>query len=154
MGMLRCRRIVLFIFLGFTVISCKKIQGPEYRSIENFKVDSFGVDQSKIRLNAVYFNPNNFSVKLKETECNIYADSLLLGHFIQDTLISVPAKSDFLVPLEGMVNIQNLLRNPLMSLFGREILIKVDGNTMIGKGGIFIHYPIHYEGRHSFDFFK
>lgn len=129
--------------------SCGKLAEPEFRGIENFKVGQLGVKESTFTLDLHYFNPNRSGLKLKEAEGDAWMDGNYLGHFIMDTLINVTAQNDFRLPILFKAASGQLLNNSLLSLFGQESLLKVEGKARVGKGGIYIRYPIHYEGKHN-----
>ena len=150
----RCMKIfapILLLLLAFA--SCKKPQSFEYRDLRNFKIDSLGFQNSSISMDLVYFNPNNFGVDLKHIDCDVYVEHNYLGKYILDTTMHIAKKSEFVVPSKMNVNMKNLFKNTLTSLFTKELLLEVKGTTKVGKGGIYITVPFSYSGRHEFSIF-
>ena len=54
--------------------SCKSgnVKEPEYRDITNIRLIELGVLQSTAGVDLVYYNPNNFSVTVKEAGTDFY----------------------------------------------------------------------------------
>ena len=44
--------------------ACSKPKSFDYRGVKNIKVQQIGFDKSKLSMELVYFNPNNFGVRL------------------------------------------------------------------------------------------
>ena len=139
-----------FVFL-ITFYSCKSFKQPDFRGIENLKLSKIGLSQSTLRLDLVYYNPNKTKLKLKSADGDTFLDGNLLGHFTIDTLINIPALGEFSLPVKLDMNMKKLLQNSAVLLLKNEITLKVDGKAKVGKGSIFINYPIHYEGRQRTD---
>jgi hypothetical protein len=142
---------ILLLLLVFG--SCKKPDGFEYRDLKNFKVDSLGFEESAISMDLVYFNPNNFGVDLRNINCDVYVEHNFLGKYILDTTMHIAKRSEFVVPSKMNVNMKNLFKNTLTSLFSRELLLEVKGTTRVGKAGFYITVPFTYSGRHEFSMF-
>jgi len=101
----------------------------------------------------VYYNPNHFSMKLKRTDLDIFIDSNYVGHTTQDTLVTIPAQSEFNIPLTVDVDMNNLFKNALTALMVRSIQVKVSGNIKAGKAHIYKNFPVNYVGIQPFSFF-
>jgi len=147
-------RIIAPVLLLIVLISgCKKPQSFEYRDLKNFKIDSLGFEQSGVSMDLVYFNPNNYGVDLKHIDCDVYVDHNYLGKYILDTTMHIAKRSEFVVPSRMNVNMKNLFKNALTSVFSQELLLEVNGTTRVGKAGIYITFPFTYSGRHKFSMF-
>ena len=139
---------LLFLVLLAT-FSCKKPQSFDYKDIRNFKVNNLGFEKSKVSMDLVYFNPNNFGVNLKNVDCDIYLDNTYVGKFLLDTLMHIPKNAEFTLPASMDVDMRNIFKNTLNVLFSREVLIGAKGTTRVGKGGVYVTVPFNYEGRHK-----
>jgi len=148
-------QIVRFLaVIGMAVLlltSCSRPIAPEYRSIENFRVTSLGVGESAISADLKYYNPNNFTLKLKYGETDVYLNNRFLGKTILDTLTLIPARDSFLIPVSMKVDMKQVYSNALDILLSNEVTIKLDGFAKMGKGGIFFNLPIKYEGKQKID---
>ena len=141
------------LFLLVVFATCKKPESFEYRDVKNFKIDSLGLEKSTVSMDLVYFNPNNYGVDLKHIDCDVYVDHNYLGKYILDTTMHIAKRSEFVVPSRMNVNMKNLFKNALTSVFSQELLLEVNGTTRVGKAGIYITFPFTYSGRHKFSMF-
>ena len=144
---------IVFLTCIFAVsfYSCKSFKQPDFKGIENLKLSKLGLSQSTLKLDLVYYNPNNSKLQLKSAEGDAWLEGNLLGHFSMDTLIKIPALADFILPLKLEMNMKKLVQNSAVLLLKNEILLKVEGKAKVGKGSIFVNYPIHYEGKQKTD---
>lgn len=141
--------ILLLVFL----ISCSKPQGFDYRSLQNFKVEKFGFDKTKISMDLTYYNPNNFGVNLKQVDCEIYVNENYLGKYLLDTTMHIQKKSEFSLHSKIDVDMKNVFKNAFSALFSNEVTVRAKGRTRVGKAGIFVNVPFNYEGKHKFEIF-
>ena len=149
-GMKKLTPLLLFIFI---LGSCKKPESFEYRDLKNFRIDSLGFDKSAVSMDLVYFNPNNFGVDLKHIDCDVYVEHNYLGKYLLDTTMHIAKRSEFVIPSHMQVDMKNLFKNTLTSIFTNELLLEVRGNTRVGKSGIYMTFPFTYTGRHKFSLF-
>jgi LEA14-like dessication related protein len=151
------RKITLFLLLSLALLNqsflCRKPRDMEFKEMQHFKMGKMGFDKTDISMDLIYFNPNNFQLKLKDTDCDVFIDGNYLGHFRLDSTITVAKKANFTFPVNMQVDMKNVFKNGFNTLFSKEVLLKVNGSTRAGKGGIFIKVPIRYEGKHSFGLF-
>ncbi len=138
----------LIIFTAF-LSACSKPKEIEYKEFKNFKIENIGAANAVIKMDVVYYNPNNMGLQLKRTDLDIYIDGTYLGKTAQDYQISIPKKSNFTIPLVVNIDSKNILKNMFSSLFSKEVTIKVTGKVKVGKANIFINYPVNYEGKHK-----
>ena len=137
----------LFIFPAVFLFSCGQIKEPDFKGIENVRVNKAGLKESVLLLDLHYFNPNKTRVKLKSAEGDAWIEDNFLGHFTMDSLIHVPAIGDFRVPVKLQVDMSKIIKNSLMALLGKKVMIKIKGKARVGKGFVYINYPIRYEGK-------
>jgi LEA14-like dessication related protein len=142
-------------FFAITVLllvtGCVKIEEPQFRGIRDFNVDKFGISEVVVGLGMAYYNPNDFTVSVKETVVKVYMDSIYLGDFKQDTLIAVNKNAEFVIPLSGTVPLAALLKMKLKDIHKHDVLLQANGLTRIGKAGVFIEKEVGYRGRHRLD---
>lgn len=135
--------------LAIVMISCNNIKDPEFKRIEAIDLDKVNFNNSSVKVNVIYFNPNKFSATLKEARGDAFIDSALLGHFTVDTIIVAPAKSDFIIPVNLKVDMNYILQNSMSLLSKQEVLIRLTGTAKAGKSGIYKNFPILYEGKQN-----
>lgn len=148
------KRIFLyFLVVVFAFMSCSTPKALEYRSYTNFTVEKLGFDYSTVKLNLQYYNPNNFRMQLRNTNLDVFINGKLFGNSSTDTLIQIPKKDTFTLPIKFNVNMQSVYQNALNTLFGKEVLIKVTGKVKVGKANVFMYFPVNYESKETFSLF-
>lgn len=140
-------------FMTLLLVSCSTPKELEYRDFKNFSIEKIGFGGSVIKMDLVYYNPNNFGLQLKATELDIFLNNNYLGHTIQEELVSIPKREEFMIPIKIDVDMKNLLKNGFTTLISSEVTIKVTGNITVGKANIYKSFPVNYEGKQKFSFF-
>jgi LEA14-like dessication related protein len=121
-----------------------------YRDFKNLKIEKVGFAATTLKLDLVFYNPNNFGVQLKYTDLDIFVNNNLLGHSTQDYQIAIPKLAEFTMPLQVDVDMKNLLKNALPTLLGKEMMVKITGTIKLGKANVYKTFPVSYEGSHKF----
>jgi LEA14-like dessication related protein len=133
--------------------SCQTPKELEYRDFKNVSVEKMGFASTTLKVELVYYNPNNFGLQLKYTDLDVFVDNVYLGHSSQDYQIIIPRREEFTLPMQIEVDMKNLLKNSLASLTGKEVMVKVTGTVKLGKANVFKTFPVNYEGLHKFSAF-
>ena len=133
--------------------SCQTPKDLVYRDFKNLKVEKVGFAATTLKLDLIYYNPNNFGLQLKYTDLDIYVNNNYLGHSTQDYQISIPRLAEFTMPLQIEVDMKNLLKNTFPTLFGKEVIVKVTGTVKLGKANVYKIFPVNYEGVQVFSAF-
>jgi LEA14-like dessication related protein len=137
--------------MSVLMISCGNIQDPEFRRLEKFGVKKLSLQQTTIGFNATFYNPNSFTVNIKEGTFDLYLDSVFLGKFNQPLPVDVNKAAEFSIPLEGSISFMRALDVNLPQKLGREVMITANGSVKIGKAGVFIVKNVNYSGKHILD---
>lgn len=138
------------LFFLLMHISCSSPKPLVYTNYKNFSIDKLGFENSDLKLDLEYYNPNNFGLQVKSSELDLFINNSLLGHSISDSLINIPRRDTFLIPIRFSVDMRNLFKNAWNTLTKNEVLIKVNGKIKLGKANVFMNMPINYEGKHKF----
>lgn len=139
---------LLCIFMG-----CSSPRELEYQSYKNFHLENLGFNTSRVSLDLQYYNPNNFRLQLRRTDLDIFINNNFLGHSSSDTLINIPRRDTFLLPIKFDMDMKNVFKNAWNTIIGKEVLVKVTGKIKVGKANVFMSMPINYEGKHTFSLF-
>ena len=145
-----------FWIFGFVVtafLSCSSPKALEYTTYHNFTIESLGFSNSAISLDLEYYNPNNFGMQLKSTDLDIFINGNLLGHSSLDTLIRIPKRDTFSIPVKFNVDMQNVFKNVWNTLTGKEVLVRLSGKVRVGKANVFMSLPVEYETKQTFSMF-
>ncbi len=143
----------LSVILLITIFSCSSPKELEYQSFRNFSIQKLGFNNSTVSLDILYYNPNNFGMQLRNSDLDIYIDGSILGHSSFDTLIRIPRRDTFTLPVKFDVNMQNIYKNAFNALTGKEVTVKLTGKIRIGKANVFMSFPVNYETKETFSLF-
>jgi LEA14-like dessication related protein len=147
------KKYLIFSFVIMALLSCSSPKALEYKTYHNFSINSLGYNKSSISLDLEYFNPNNFGMQLRKTDLDIFVNGNLLGHTSLDTLIRIPRRDTFSIPIKFDVDMQNAFKNAWNTLLGKDVLIRLSGKVKVGKGNVFMSFPVEYETKQTFSIF-
>lgn len=147
------KRLGGLVLLITAFMSCSSPKALEYKTYHNFSINNLGFTNSTVSLDLEYYNPNNFGMKLKNTDLDIFINGNLLGHSSTDSTINIPGKSTFLVPVKFDVDMKNAFKNAWNTLTGKEVLVRLSGKVKVGKGNVFMSFPVEYETKQTFSMF-
>lgn len=142
---------IIFLIVLICTSSCQAPKELEYRDFKNLSVDKIGFASSMLKVDLIYYNPNNFGLQLKYTDLDIYVDNNYLGHSSQDYQITIPRWSEFTLPLQVQLDMKNLMKNAIPTLLlSKEVMIKITGTVKLGKANVYKTFPVNYEGLQKF----
>ena len=141
--------LVLLALLGTT--ACRQPEIPEYQALENFSLGKIGMNETVVSADLKYYNPNNYELQFRRADLAIAINNKPVGNTVLDTLIRIPKKDTFYVPVQMKVNMKQLLGNAFSLLLNNELDIKVNGTIRMGRSGFFMNLPVNYEGKQKID---
>lgn len=144
-------RYMLLVFAVLLMASCDSYSEPEFRAVDNLQVSWVERQESILSMDVLYFNPNKARLKLKKASGEAWLDGTYLGRFSMDTLVHIPAKAEFTLPVTLQVDMSKLLQNSLVAFLNKEVTLRIEGKAKVGKGIIYINYPIRYEGKQDLE---
>lgn len=147
------RLVVLVLITWGMASSCEKMKDLQFVRVAGVNLEGLGFSKSIVEMTLAYYNPNNFNLQLKDANFDIFFDDTQVGHSIQDTMIRIPAKDTFYFPVKLEVSMENVFKNALTVLGNKEVTIKATGNCKVGKGGIYLPFPIRCETKQPLKFF-
>lgn len=136
--------LLSFLFLSIVVTSCRTPKDLEFREFKNLKLENMGFSSSRVSVDLIYYNPNNFGLELKQTDFDVYIDKNFLGHSAQDLQVSVKKRNEFVLPLKLDLDMKNLIKNGLTAFLNKTVTIRVVGKVKVGKAGVFKSFPVDY----------
>ena len=115
------------------------------RQIKDVVADA--TSDPKLKGQAVFYNPNPQSGKLKSINVEIYVNEKKVGSVDQTMKIKIPAKGEFTVPLEVKLAMKELgLMDTILGfLGGKKFNIEYKGSIRINYNGLPIRVPVHYK---------
>lgn len=142
-----------FLIPILVIMSCSSPKALEYRDYHNFSIQNLGFTNSSVKLDIEYYNPNNFGMQLKNSDLDIFIDGSLLGHSSFDTLIHIPRRDTFSLPVKFDVDMSNIYKNAWSTITGKEVLVRLTGKIKVGKANVFMSLPVNYETKETFSLF-
>jgi LEA14-like dessication related protein len=134
--------------------SCHKPKDLVFKEFKNLKVDQLSFSGAALNVDLVYYNPNNFGLQLSRTDLDIFVDSTFLGHSSQNIQVAVPRRDNFTIPLKVDLDVKNLLKNGVTSLFNKDVKVRVLGSVKLGKAGVYKTFSVDYTSVQNFSMFK
>jgi LEA14-like dessication related protein len=150
------RKSILFLIAFFAsallLVSCGPPKALEYRDFKNFSIEKLGFSSSTVKMDLVYFNPNNYGLQLKRTDLDIYINDVFVGHTTQEYQVTIPKKEEFSIPIQLAVDMRNLFKNSLNVMMKDKVMVKLTGSIKVGKANVFISFPVNYQEMETFSF--
>lgn len=139
------RRFLIGAMIIAIIASCAKPKDLEFVDIQNIKMVKWGFSESLVGLDVRFYNPNKQRVQLKDAIAKVYVNSSFLGETNMDTTVGVPKNDTFSVPLVLKVQTATALAKIMETAKDSAVTVRVEGTVKMGKGGMFLTYPIKYE---------
>jgi LEA14-like dessication related protein len=149
-------RLCTTSFVLLTVLIMTGCQSPkdlEFREFNNLTLDKVGFSASSLKVNLVYYNPNNFGMELKRTELDIFIDSTFLGHSSQELQVAIPRRDVFTVPLLIELDMKNMFKNGIMAYINKQVAVRAVGTIKVGKAGVYKNFNVDYTTMQQFSLF-
>ena len=141
-------KVLSYLLTGVLLLtlSCKPKEEVVLRRIKDIVVDASS-KEPLLRANAILYNPNSIRLTVKKIELEVFVDGKKAALIDQKLKIKVPAKSEFIIPLEVQLNLKELgfLDTVLSFIGGKKMLIHYKGSIRLQKGGIPFSVPVNYK---------
>jgi len=127
--------------------SCRQPKQLVYQNVQNFKLKQAGLQQTEVSLDIRLFNPNNYGMKLKDADVDVFVNGNRLGKMQVNEFFAVPGLDTFSMPVMLSVDLKNAVPNVLQLLLSPEVDIKLAGTVKAGRHGVYVRVPVNYEGK-------
>lgn len=149
-------KFTLTLLSAFVLIfsACKStgdVRQPEFRDIGDVKLIETGVLKTTVGANMIYYNPNNFGIKLSSARGDVYVDNAYFGSFVLNQEVQVKKGAEFVLPV--IIKIDNIgaIKNHTDIYKKKEALVRIEGLALVKKSGISKEIPIRYEQKQDMD---
>ncbi len=146
-------RLFAFIAASLFIFSCSSPQEPSFKEIKNVKFTDISIRdglKAIFKGDAVLNNPNSLGATITGLDLEMFVDGKKVSDIDQNLSASMPANSDFTLPLEFAVPLKDVFQDIKPSLGGifkkREVNYEIMGDIKIGLGGVDIKVPMTYSG--------
>ena len=125
--------------------ACSEPQSFEFKGLQDVQLDKLTMGKNKIRANIKYFNPNPFSLVLKQIDCKVLLNNGNFTVLKLDTNFTIPANKEFLIPAQLEFQMSDLVKNSMELLLNKPVKLNIKGNATLSKGIFTKTVPIEYE---------
>jgi LEA14-like dessication related protein len=134
---------LLYIILLLT--ACSEPQSFEFKGLQDIQLEKLTMGKNKINANIKYYNPNPFSLVLKQIDCKVLLNNGNFTFFKLDTNFTIPANKEFLIPAQLEFQMSDLVKNSMELLLNKPVKLNIKGNATLSKGIFTKTVPIEYE---------
>lgn len=128
------------------LLSCSQPMPPEYLGLRDFSVQNFSMDQAVLHTQLSFYNPNSFAMELKKGDVNVFLNDQLANHYVLDSVIDIPKKDTFYVPLNLKISPKLLLSSAIRMLMNdNTVKLRLEGSIRVKRGSISFNVPVNYE---------
>ena len=134
-----------FLFFMLSLSACSEPQSFEFKGLQDIQLDKLTMGKNKIKANVKYYNPNAFSLVLKQIDCKVLLNNGNFTVLKLDTNITIAAKKEFLIPAQLEFQMSDLVKNSMELLLNKPVKLNIKGNATLSKGIFTKTVPIEYE---------
>ncbi len=138
--------ILYLLYLVLFISGCNKPKAPEFKYIEDIEIETLDGGKVNLKGTAVFYNPNKMKLTLLNGEIAVSIDGNYISTIQQDYNIELDPKSDFSVPLEVPISLNemktSLFSSALGILTGNKLRIGYKGDIRFKAYGIPVKVPI------------
>ncbi len=135
--------------LSLLLASCTKPEAPDFKGIKNLKVNVQGLNSARINGDAIFFNPNDRQITLKQVDVEVSVEGQKVKDISRKYDITAEPNSDVAVPIDVTLSLEdlnmNLLSTAMSMLNGAEKKIRYKGKARVKMYGVSFSVPFDYE---------
>jgi len=143
----------LYVLILSAVFSCKKLEAPEFESVENVEIKDRTSTRITLAAEINFYNPNNRKITLKHANIDVLLNDKLITNYTRDYNLPIDKNEHFTVPVEIDLSLSDLNNNVITSainaLLGKKQKLSYKGHIKIKAFGIRIKVPVN--GTTDFD---
>jgi LEA14-like dessication related protein len=127
--------------------SCVPKEEVLFKGVKNISVEMGEQNEPLLKADALFYNPNKERMKLKEIYVDVMVDGKASAQVRQKLKLSIPAESDFSVPVAAQLSLKELgLLDTIVNLLGgKKYQIQYKGYVRIAVHGVTIKVPFTYQ---------
>jgi len=137
--------VVVFILL--MAFSCVPKEEVVFKGVKNISIEPGKENEPILKADALFYNPNKVKMKLKEIYVDVMVNGKPSAHVRQQLKVSIPAESDFSVPVAAQLSLKELgLLDTIVNLLGgKKYQLQYTGYVRIAVHGVTIKVPFTYQ---------
>lgn len=139
---------VLLVF-SIAIISCQKPDAPEFKELNGLDIKLNGLTSASIAAEALFHNPNNTSITLKELDINVKFKDKPITNINKQLDMKINKHADFTIPVDMAVSFKSLTIQDVLKLLKKDrgpVLLHFQGFARVKMYGIPFKVPVdHYQ---------
>lgn len=140
---------IYLTLLSLLILACSRPEEPEFIRMKNLKVEEFSEENVTISGAAMLFNPNTFTVTVKEIDIEVRVNDQAVGKAKQIGEVKVPPKAEFEVPMNASFAPEEVYDNLLSGLINYimkgEFDVYYKGYIKIKVSGVMFKVPVDHK---------
>ncbi len=145
--------LAIFSVAMVLINSCNTaVTPPTFVTMRDVRFAGIKGNSVHIKGNAIFNNPNAFSVDLVKLNLVLKSEGKDIGRINQDTLVNMPASGEFPIPITANLTFKeggNLFNQALGLLTKNEIVVQYSGTATLKVVGVEIPVPVNTEQKIS-----
>ena len=133
------------LFIMLLLSACSAPKSFEFKGLQDIQLEKLTMGKNKIRANIKYYNPNTFSLVLKQIDCKVLMNNSQFTQLKLDTNFTIPPNQEFLIPAQLEFQMSDLVKNSMELLLNKPVKLNIKGNATLSKGIFTKTVPIEYE---------
>jgi len=134
-----------FLFLG-----CKKIEKPQFKSIQNIEISEITKDNASLQADLLLHNPNIIGYAIESIDIKVFSKGKELTHISQAVNARFEPESDLHLPVKLAVPLDKILSQgglltAIQSFVEKKITLEFKGDIKISSAGISLKVPFEEE---------
>ena len=140
------------VLVAFMALSCVPKEQVTLREVRMNQIVPGKDGNPLLRAEAILFNPNNTTVRLKEIKIQVLLDGKPAASIDQKLNSVIKANSEFNIPLEVQLNMKETgLLDTLLSLFGgKKYEVQFTGTIRIKVSLFPVNIPVNHKDQIKF----
>lgn len=125
---------IFALVLSLFILSCTVNESPEYKNIENIKIDNISKSSVVVSAEAVYFNPNHIGGNVSKLDIDLLVNEVKIAK-VKSTAFEINSKENFRVPLKADVPYKELFGSSGKQILGNLLNAAMNKKTKINYKG-------------------
>lgn len=131
------RKILMLSFVVLLGCVSQQYEEPDFLGIENVEVTRVAGTDAQLSGDAIFYNPNDKGIKLKEVNVAVELEGKKIGKISQELATKIPAASEFTVPLNASFDLSDMgIMNGIISILGgKKVKVRYHGSIKVSRFG-------------------
>ncbi len=136
-----------FLILLFANACTRPEEAPVFKDVRNVKIVGVKGDQILLSGDAIFYNPNKQSIRLRKSDISIEMKGKKIADLTQTHKTLIKGMEEFSVPVDALVNIEDLdFLNDLFGLLdGKRVELRYYGTIFINYRGVPLKIPLDHK---------